>query len=64
MENLKFGTGILLENYGFQPDSLLYGGGIPQVKTDYLGRPRSGDRPSIGVFESPITVVEPPQLEP
>lgn len=49
---------------GFSRILCCMGVGIPQVKTDYLGRPRSGDRPSIGGFESPITVVEPPQLEP
>ncbi len=64
---LLVGTGILLENYGPQPGSPLYGAGVslPQVKTDYLGRPRSVDLPSIGAFESPITVVEPqPQPQP
>ena len=63
---LFVGSGILLENYGLQLDSPLYGAGValPQVTTDYLGRPRSTDRPSIGAFESPITVVEPPKPVP
>ena len=63
---LLVGTGILLENYGLQPGSPLFGAGVgvPQVKTDYLGRPRSTDRPSIGAFELPITVAELPKPQP